>query len=92
MPCSPSLRRVPDLSIHWTPNEIALFERGYARHNKQFRKIAQMINGKSTKSVVRYYYHWKNTRRTDKVRYRRRSAPIAHRPLQSLLQVSGTFE
>ena len=50
----------------WTKEECALFERAFEKYRKNFRKIANVFPSRNTRSIVRYYYHWKKTRRTDK--------------------------
>lgn len=54
------LRR-PTVIEKWSPYEIALFEAGMAHHGKDFHQIHKIIQSKSTKEVVDFYYIWKKT-------------------------------
>lgn len=46
----------------WNPREIALFEAGMYLHGKQFHKVQSIVQTKTTKDVVAFYYIWKKTR------------------------------
>jgi len=56
----------PDSTTDWSREECTLFERAFEKYRKNFRKIAKLFPSRNTRSIVRYYYHWKKTRRTDK--------------------------
>lgn len=45
----------------WAAEEIKLFEVLLAQHGKVFHEISRGIPGRSTASVIKYYYHWKKT-------------------------------
>jgi hypothetical protein len=42
--------------IVWTEKEVGKFLEKYARHPKQFRRIARDLPGKSVKDLVEFYY------------------------------------
>ena len=54
------LRR-PTVIEKWSPYEIALFEAGISHFGKDFFQIHKVIQSKSTKEVVDFYYVWKKT-------------------------------
>lgn len=54
------LRR-PTVIEKWSPYEISLFEAGMGHCGKDFFQIHKMIQTKSTKEVIDFYYVWKKT-------------------------------
>lgn len=54
------LRR-PSIIEKWSPYEISLFEAGMGHYGKDFFQIHKLIQTKSTKEVVDFYYIWKKT-------------------------------
>lgn len=54
------LRR-PTIIEKWSPYEISLFEAGMGHYGKNFHQIHKLIQTKSTKEVVDFYYIWKKT-------------------------------
>jgi len=55
-----SLRRPTIIEI-WSPYEIGLFEAGIGHYGKDFYQIHKVIQTKSTKEVIDFYYIWKKT-------------------------------
>ncbi|XP_026192663.1 spidroin-1-like [Cyclospora cayetanensis] len=53
-------RNVLDL---WGPKEVALFEAGICKYGKDFNMLQRLIETKTTKEVVDFYYLWKQTNR-----------------------------
>ena len=54
------LRR-PSIIEKWSPYEISLFEAGMGHYGKDFFQIHKLIQTKSTKEVIDFYYIWKKT-------------------------------
>jgi hypothetical protein len=54
------LRR-PTVIERWSPYEISLFEAGIGHYGKEFYDISKLIQTKSTKEVIDFYYVWKKT-------------------------------
>ena len=54
------LRR-PTVMEKWSPYEISLFEAGMGHYGKEFYQIHKLIQTKSTKEVIDFYYIWKKT-------------------------------
>lgn len=54
------LRR-PTVIEKWSPYEISLFEAGIGHYGKDFFQIHKLIQTKSTKEVIDFYYLWKKT-------------------------------
>jgi len=53
--------RKPNVLDNWCPREIALFEAGICAVGKDFHAIAQLIQSKSCKECVDFYYIWKKS-------------------------------
>jgi len=53
--------RKPNVLENWTLREIALFECGICEQGKDFYQIAKIIQTKTTKDCVEFYYHWKRS-------------------------------
>ncbi|CDJ44283.1 hypothetical protein, conserved, partial [Eimeria tenella] len=49
----------------WGPKEVALFEAGICKFGKDFNLLQRLIQTKSTKEIVDFYYLWKQTNRYD---------------------------
>ena len=58
------LRR-PTIIEKWSPYEISLFEAGMGHYGKDFYQIHKLLQTKSTKEVIDFYYIWKKTERHD---------------------------
>ncbi|CAB9501288.1 induction early response protein 1 [Seminavis robusta] len=54
------LRR-PTVIEKWSPYEISLFEAGMGHYGKEFHEIQKLIQTKSTKECIDFYYIWKKT-------------------------------
>ena len=54
------LRR-PTIIEKWSPYEVSLFEAGIGHYGKDFHQIHKVIQSKSTKEVIDFYYIWKKT-------------------------------
>lgn len=54
------LRR-PTVMEKWSPYEISIFEAGMGHYGKDFYQIHKLIQTKSTKEVIDFYYIWKKT-------------------------------
>lgn len=54
------LRR-PTVIETWSPYEISLFEAGMGHFGKDFFQIHKVVQSKSTKEVIDFYYVWKKT-------------------------------
>mmetsp|Transcript_24599 Transcript_24599/g.30081 ORF Transcript_24599/g.30081 Transcript_24599/m.30081 type:complete len:303 (+) Transcript_24599:284-1192(+) len=46
---------------NWSPREVSLFESGLCTYGKQFHIIQRLLNNKTTKEVVEFYYVWKKS-------------------------------
>ena len=53
--------RRPSVIEDWSPREIALFEAGLFHHGKEFNLVSKIVETKSTKQVIDFYYVWKKT-------------------------------
>lgn len=47
----------------WGPKEVALFEAGICKYGKDFNMLQRLIETKTTREVVDFYYLWKQTNR-----------------------------
>ena len=45
----------------WSVHEIATFEAAICIYGKEFHKISRVLDTKSTKEIVEFYYSWKKT-------------------------------
>ena len=45
----------------WSPYEIALFEAALLHHGKEFHLVSEIVETKTTKEVIDFYYIWKKT-------------------------------
>ena len=54
------LRR-PSIIEKWSPYEIAMFEAALLHHGKDFHAVSKVVETKSTKEVIDFYYIWKKT-------------------------------
>jgi hypothetical protein len=53
--------RRPSVIEKWSPHEIALFEAALFHHGKEFHLVSKIIQTKSTKDIIDFYYIWKKT-------------------------------
>ncbi|CEM28293.1 unnamed protein product [Vitrella brassicaformis CCMP3155] len=47
----------------WGPKEVMIFEGAICRYGKDFHKIAKLVETKTTKECIDFYYLWKKTSR-----------------------------
>mmetsp|Transcript_53971 Transcript_53971/g.69300 ORF Transcript_53971/g.69300 Transcript_53971/m.69300 type:complete len:226 (-) Transcript_53971:50-727(-) len=59
------LRRITVMEM-WSPRQIALFEGAISIYGKNFKKCQEIIENKTVKEVVEFYYVWKMTSHYDK--------------------------
>lgn len=53
--------RRPMVIERWSPFEISLFEAGIGHYGKDFYQVHKLIQTKSTKEIIDFYYIWKKT-------------------------------
>jgi len=59
------LRR-PTIVERWSPFEIALFEAAIGHYGKDFYQVQKVVQSKTTKEVIDFYYIWKKTTHYEK--------------------------
>ncbi|KAF8822033.1 hypothetical protein IE077_004229 [Cardiosporidium cionae] len=55
--------RKPHVLDGWGPKEVCLFEAAICKYGKDFSKIQRIIQTKTTKDMIDFYYLWKKTNR-----------------------------
>ncbi|KAF8822035.1 hypothetical protein IE077_000102 [Cardiosporidium cionae] len=55
--------RKPHVLDAWGPKEVCLFEAAICKYGKDFSRIQRIIQTKTTKDMIDFYYLWKKTNR-----------------------------
>lgn len=63
------IRRLPQLSSSttWHYLEVGRFEAGYMQYRKNFRKVQRIVQSRSLREVVAFYYIWKRSPGRDRI-------------------------
>mmetsp|Transcript_5963 Transcript_5963/g.6504 ORF Transcript_5963/g.6504 Transcript_5963/m.6504 type:complete len:311 (-) Transcript_5963:4-936(-) len=51
--------------VIWTVQEVAIFELGMSKYYKKFSRIQKMVESKTKRQCIEFYFYWKGSQRYD---------------------------